>query len=83
MRQEADGPQAAQLESVPCGQMLQDEEGEELSPAQIRDYIVLILEAKETYFSYFSFLRPRRPSRLYMRKKSFLEVKNGAMSTYP
>ena len=28
-----DGPQAEQLESVPCGQILQDEEAAELSPA--------------------------------------------------
>ena len=31
--QEVDGPQAEQLEFVPCGQIFQDEEEEELSPA--------------------------------------------------
>ena len=55
---------AGQLESVPCGQTLQDEDNsrreEKLSPAQIR--------VKET--TYFSFLRSRRPSQLYMCIKS-------------
>ena len=36
LRQETDGPQAEQLESVPCGQILQDEDEsrsrKELSP---------------------------------------------------
>ena len=70
LRQEADGPQAAQLESVPCGQILQGEEGEELSPAQIRDHMFLILKAKETFPTLHA-------------QKSSLEVKKGAMSTYP
>ena len=72
VRQEADGPQAAQLESVPCGQMLQDEEGEELSPAQIkdRDHILFILDTKKTF-----------PT-IHVQKSS-LEVKRGVMSTYP
>ena len=48
MRQETDGPQAEQLETVP----LRDRSKEELSPAQIND--------KET--TYFSFSRSRRPS---------------------
>ena len=48
LRQEIDGPQAEQLGFVPCGQILQVEEEEELSPAQIRDHIFLILEVKET-----------------------------------
>ena len=39
LRQEIDGPLAEQLEFVPCGQILQDEEKEELSPSQIRDHI--------------------------------------------
>ena len=55
MKQEIDGPQAEQLESVPCGQILQDKDDgrskEELSPAWIKD--------KET--TYFSFSRSRRP----------------------
>lgn len=58
MRQEIDGSQAEQLESVPCGQTLQDKDNgrskEELSPAWIKD--------KET--TYFSFLRSRRPPEL-------------------
>ena len=40
--------QAEQLEFVPCGQILEDDVEEELSPAQIRDHIFLILEVKET-----------------------------------
>ena len=51
MRQEIDGPQAEQLEFVTCGQILQDEEEEELSPAQIRDHIFLILKVKETFLT--------------------------------
>ena len=62
MRQEIDGSQAEQLESVPCGQTLQDKDNgrskEELSPAWIKD--------KET--TYFSFLRSRRPPELLMRR---------------
>ena len=64
MRQEIDGPQAEQLESVPCGQILQDKDKsrgrEELSPAQLRD--------KET--TYFSFSRSRRPSCIHMHRKA-------------
>ena len=64
MRQEIDGPQAEQLESVPCGQTLQDEDNsrsrEELRPAWIRD--------KET--TYFLFLRSRRPPRLHVCRKA-------------
>lgn len=33
LRQKIDRPQAEQLESVPCGQILQDKEAAELSPA--------------------------------------------------
>ena len=57
LRQEIDGPQAAQLESVPCGQILQDKDNsgsrEELSPAQIRDKETpfLILEVKEAFLT--------------------------------
>ena len=51
MKQEIDGPQAEQLEFVPCGQILQDEEEEELSPAQIRDHIFLIFKVKETFLT--------------------------------
>ena len=61
LRQEIDGPQAEQLESVPSRQILQDEDNsrrEKLSPAQIRD--------KET--TYFSFSKSRRPSQLHMCK---------------
>ena len=51
LRQEIDGPQAEQLEFVPCGQILQDEAEEELSLPQIkdRDHIFLILKVKETF----------------------------------
>ena len=53
LRQEIEGSQGEQLESVPCGQISQDEEDsrsrEELSPVQIRE--------KET--TYFSFSRSR------------------------
>ena len=59
LRQEIEGSQGEQLESVPCGQISQDEEDsrsrEELSPVQIRE--------KET--TYFSFSRSRRPSQLH------------------
>ena len=41
MRQEIDEPQAGQLGSVPCGQILQDEEAVELSPA---GYIVSLTQ---------------------------------------
>ena len=38
LRQEIDGPQAKQLELVPCGQKLRNSRKEEkLSPAQVRD----------------------------------------------
>ena len=63
LRHEIDGPQAEQLEPVPCGQILQDKDNgrskEELSPAWMKD--------KETM--YFSFLRSRRPPQLHMRRK--------------
>ena len=49
LRREIDGPQAEQLEFVPWGQKLQDEEKEELNSAQIRDHIFLIREVKETF----------------------------------
>ena len=48
MRQEINGPQTEWQDIVPCGQVLQDEE-EELSPAQMRDHVFLILEVKETF----------------------------------
>ena len=70
MRQEIDGPQAEQLEFVPCGQILQDKDEEELSPAQLRDHIFLILEVKETF-----------PT-IHVQKGS-VEVRKGVMSTYP
>ena len=61
MRQEIDVPRAEQLEFVPCGQILQDENNsrseEDLSPAQI-----------ET--TYFSFLRSRRHSQQHMHRKA-------------
>ena len=48
-----DGSQAEQLESVPCGQILQYEDNskreEKLSPVQIRDHVFLILEVKEAF----------------------------------
>lgn len=56
LRQDRDGLQAEQLESVPCGQILQDKDNsrgkEKWSPARIKD--------KEV--TDFSFLRLRRPS---------------------
>ena len=70
LRQEINAPQAEQLEFVPYGQILQEEEEEELSPAQIRDHIFLILKVKETF-----------PT-THVQKGS-LEVKKGMMSTYP
>ena len=70
-RQELDGSQAEQLESVPCGQILQDKDygrsKEELRPAWIKD--------KET--TYFSFLRSRRPSKLYINRKVLEGSENG------
>ena len=63
MRQEIDGSQAEQLESVPCGQILQAKDDgrskEELSPALIKD--------KE--ITYFFFLRSRRPLELHTHRK--------------
>ena len=63
LRKKTDGFQAEQKESVPCGQILQDQDygrsKEELNPAWIED--------KET--TYFSFLRPRRPLELHMCRK--------------
>ena len=50
LRQETDRPQSEQ-EFVPCGQILQEEEEEELSPAQIRDHVFLILKFKETFLT--------------------------------
>ena len=70
LRQEIDGPQAEQLEFVPCGQILQDEEDEELSPAQRRHHMFLILKVKETF--------PTTHA-----QKASLEVKKGVMSAYP
>ena len=64
------GLQAEQLELVPCGQILQDEDKskreEKLSPAQIkeRDHVFLILKVKE------NFLAIHGP-------RAFLEVKGG------
>ena len=58
--QEIDGPQAEQLESGPCGQIIQDEVEEKLSPAQIRD--------KETTYS--SFSKSGRPSQLHMCREA-------------
>ena len=49
VRQEINGPQTEQLDIVPCEQVLQDEEKEELSSAQIRDHIFLILKVKEPF----------------------------------
>ena len=53
MRQVIDGPQAEQLESVSCGQILQDKakgrSPEELHPAWVKDKPhILTLEVKET-----------------------------------
>ena len=55
LRPETEEPHMEQLESVPCGQTLQDEDNsrreEKLSPVwkKIRDHIFLILEIKETF----------------------------------
>ena len=70
LRQEIDGPQAEQLKFVPCGQLLHDEDEEEVSPAQMRDHIVLGLEVKETF--------PTTHA-----QKGFLEVEKGVMSPNP
>lgn len=63
MRQEIDGSLAEQLESVHCGQILQDKDygrrKEELSPTWIKD--------KEA--GYFSFLRSKKPPELHMHRK--------------
>lgn len=50
LSQEIDGPQAEDRCS-PCGQILQDETEEKLSPTQIRDHTVLILQVKETFLT--------------------------------
>ena len=54
-RQEIDGLWAEQIESVSCGQTLQDEDSsrseEEVSPAQLRYHIFLILKVKETFLT--------------------------------
>jgi len=64
LRQEMDGPQAEQLEPVPCGQILWDKDNSRrektLSPAQIRD--------NKTRYS--SLLRAKRPSRLHRHRKA-------------
>ena len=63
VKQEIDGSQAEQLESVPCGQILQDKDygrsKNELCSAWIKD-------KKNIYFS---FLRSRRPPELHMPRK--------------
>lgn len=43
------GPQAGQLEFVPCGQTLQDGGGGATDPAQIRDHVFLIVKVKVTF----------------------------------
>ena len=45
-----DGSQAEELESVLCKLILHDEK-EELSPAQIKGHIFLILKVKETFLT--------------------------------
>ena len=64
LRPETEEPHMEQLESVSCGQTLQDEDNsrreEKLSPAQIR--------VKE--ITHFSFLRSRRPSQLHIHRKA-------------
>ena len=68
LRQETDGPQAEQLEFVPCGQILQDKDNtrseEKLNPAHIRD----ILRIKNTFLT------------MHMQKGSS-EVKKGGGTT--
>lgn len=43
------GPQTEQWDIVPCGQVLQDEKKKEVSSAQIRDHIFLMLKVKEPF----------------------------------
>ena len=69
MRQETDRSQAEELESVLCKLILHDEK-EELSPAQIKGHIFLILKVKETF-----------PTTHVGRGS--LEVENGMTSIYP
>lgn len=63
LRQEIDESRAEQLESVPCGQTLQNKDygrsKDKLSPAWI----------KEKQVTYFSFLGSKRPSELHMYRK--------------
>ena len=64
VRQEIDGLQAEQLEFVPCGQILQDEDNGrrrigEAGPCP---------DKRET--TYFSFSRSMRPSQLCMHRKA-------------
>ena len=72
---EIDGPQAEQLEFVPCGQIHQDKDNgrreEKLSPAQIRE--------KETTYS--SFSKSRSPSRLHMRREAPWRSKGRGIQT--
>ena len=42
MRQELDGPQAEQLEFVPCGQILQDEDSSRRIIGEVRPWMVRI-----------------------------------------
>ena len=55
------------MEFVACGQMLQDEGEEELSPVQIRHHIFLILKIKKTF-------------PIMHVQKGPLEIKQGVMS---
>lgn len=71
LRQETDGAQAEQLQSVPRGQELPDKEcgrsRQEPRPAWIKDKTI----------AYFSFLRSRRPPQRHMRKKGSSGVRDG------
>ena len=70
MRQELNGLGAVQLDFVPCGQVSQDKEEEELSPAQKWDSTFLILKVQRTF------------PRIHLQQGS-LWIKKGVMSTCP
>lgn len=63
MKQEIDGFQAEQLESVPCGQTLQDQDKGRTKDKLHSTWI------KDKEITYVSFLRSRKPTELYMGRK--------------
>lgn len=74
LRQEINGAQAEQLEPVPCGQMLHDEDDgrseEELSPAQMKDRDI----------RGFSFLKSVSSPKLHMHRKILQRSEKGGGS---